>query len=115
MIYTNQVGGTACLHPQVEGIFAPIEYDIPLAHPEDTLESKLAYLLCNYDFLPSKKADELDELFSIRWETKCLTVDRSKLDLSCEAWVYVLVDAGKCDLFSGDAIHSAILTWSNSD
>ncbi|GAB2190584.1 hypothetical protein MAH1_21920 [Sessilibacter sp. MAH1] len=57
VIYTNQVAGTACLHPQAEGIFAPIEYDIPLAHPEDTLESKLVYLLCNYNSLPSKKAE----------------------------------------------------------
>ena len=125
VLYTNQVGGYACLHPEIEGVFTPLEDDF----------GKLEYKLSNYFVGPKWKgwcyqgidaetADFIDKHLHSWKPTSRLSVDRAKLKESCEAWIWVKIDSNdfvktpngiyESD-FRGFDSKSGILTWQNSD
>jgi hypothetical protein len=124
--YSNQAGGTSCLHPTLEGVYVPLSNDYaiptgPLLGPEKELFA--------YFEGPKHRGtgatgglDEADAAFIesvlARWRLSAtLEVDRARLLESHEAWVWATVIAETGSPFSGLGPYPrpAILTWSNSD
>jgi len=60
-------------------------------------------------------ADKVDEILSNCGFKNCIRVDRTKLESSHEAWVYVDIDGEKTDFLDGFGRCKAVLTWQNSD
>lgn len=125
IIYTNQTGGTACLQPEMEGFYVPVGNDIAtpslaLISPENEL--------CNYfnskysndgaiNGLDIDDANQVQNILSAFNLSDAIVIDRTKLNLSHEAWVYVSVFPEKSHgLFSnfGSKL-TGVLTWCNSD
>jgi hypothetical protein len=76
--------------------------------------------------LTSKDADFLDAQFMQSFDAKYLRVDRSRLDGSMEAWVYVTADQSFNGNVKDESVYyntafkgftgtGAVLTWDNSD
>jgi hypothetical protein len=93
VIYTNQAGGTFCMQPTAEGVLVPLG-------SECSVEDKLAALLADKPIrLRSEDADALDVILRTPEEpyvvtpTFFLEVDRSRLEESMEAWLYVTIIA----------------------
>jgi hypothetical protein len=129
ILYSNQTGGTACLHPEVEGVFVPLRNDCErdserLLSPEkDLLEYFEGPKHRGTGAIRGLDTDDADFITSIfaRWHIHELAVDRTRLRDSHEAWVHVVVDG---ELGGGDGLplkgfprdsRKGILTWSNSD
>jgi hypothetical protein len=128
---TNQTGGTACLQPEVEGVYVPLrnEYyleDLRFSSPELELSAYFegpkhlgAGAISGLD---SEDAEFIDNLLSHYGLDAAIKVDRKKLDLSHEAWVHVTIQSDEhadesLAAFAGFAPYprQGILTWSNSD
>lgn len=115
VIYTNQTGGFACWHPEVEGFLVPLRANLGMREL-DALRS-----LCGSDFddgIDSETADELESMLA-RLGFKGIRVDRSKLAESWESWIHVIL-SGELGLdvpLEGQIPESleAVLTWPNSD
>jgi hypothetical protein len=132
VIYSNQTGGTSCLHPEFEGVFVPLRNDYqppdgPMLSPENEL---LAYFEGpkHEGTGATGGLDEEDVEFITGVLTKwrldsVIELDRSRLRESHEAWVYVTVLRGEGDRDLADLALFAlppyprrgVLTWSNSD
>lgn len=116
VVYTQQVGGVRCLHPQVEGLFVPLGNDLDengcLLGPQERLDTLFSGHGAHVD---EALADRLDAVFrEPRWGVE-LRVDRSRLAESWEAWVAVRVEGG-ADLVTGWPMPcGGFLTWCNSD
>lgn len=119
--YSNQTGGYACLHPMVEGIFVPLGDE--MADQEKKLcdyftGPKWAGWCC--DGIDGETADFIDALMSKTGSTRGISVDRSRMRDSHEAWVYVDLRCSeeqpcwKVEV-SGFGICKGVLTWENSD
>ncbi len=118
VFYTNQVGGGACLHPEVEGILLPFNNDFLYGSSTENLYLQLSQLLENWMYLTNELANKVDILLAKYPETKCVSIDRTKLKKSMEAWVYVDIKENEHDtfrLFKGFGKTKGILTWPNSD
>lgn len=89
VVYTNQTGGYSCMYPTEEGIFAVIGDDEGISNSVLELISK--YTL-NMTILSEENADCIDSILRKDCSTFFLSVDRSKLDKSMEAWIYVDID-----------------------
>jgi len=125
VIYTNQVGGFACLHPEIEGVF------VPLSDDSKTIEQRLSQHFTGakwkghcYKGIDEETADFTDDLLSLNFLTKRLKVDRDKLKESIEAWIWVEIDESDFietqngtieSEFRGFPSRKGILTWENSD
>jgi hypothetical protein len=92
VLYTNQTGGHACMQSQEEGVFVPL-YD------ESVQQENMLY---DYFFGPKwegwcddhidiETADYIDQVLDLSKTTRFLKVDRTKLHLSHEAWVFVQI------------------------
>lgn len=96
-----------------EGILIPFNNDI-----EDEIERRLSVELLNANYLNESNAQNVDTILASSIETKCATVDRSRLRDSMEAWVYVRIAENASDtgrLFKNFGESQAVLTWNNSD
>ena len=130
--YSNQTGGTACLHPEQEGVYVPLRNDISV--PENKLLSPETALLDYFEGpkhrgigatngLDAEDADFIDGVLRDWRMADFLEVDRGRLRDSHEAWVYVRIkhdeDTGRAflSLFHGFAPYPklGVLTWTNSD
>src|SRR5262245_43932351 len=94
VLYTNQTGGYVCLQPMEEGVFVPLT---------QTLEGRAIEperLLYEYftgpkwrghcaNGIDDETADFIDDVLSKTVDTAFITVDRSRLKDSHEAWVHV--------------------------
>lgn len=123
ILYSNQVGGHANYHPQLEGVF------IPLSSAEDgpcPLSEELYYYFTGDKWkgwcsekIDEETADALDEFFRKykRFKDYNIRVDREKLDASVESWIHVKFDIpqNRFPLFTGIRTKEAVLTWPNSD
>lgn len=125
IIYSNQVGGYANNHPEVEGVLVPISTTIDYPTNVCKLNSELQRYFfddpkwegrCCYG-IDIETADHLDALFKEHRHTEFLRVDREKLGQSMEAWIYLTLNYpnDKCKPYSGIKGNTAILTWPNSD
>lgn len=115
VFYTNQVNGTACEHPKLEGILIPVNNDMLSSSPE-YLENQLCSLFDgSWNELTEIKANEINAVLSKFPETKGILVDRDKLFESVESWVYVIAKETEDSCYSGFGELHGILTWQNSD
>ncbi len=113
VIYTNQTGGFACWHPEVEGFLVPLRTHLGMRE----LDALRSLSDCD-DGLDSETADQVESMLA-RLGFNGIHVDRSRLAESCESWIHVTL--------SGDLGHKvplegtrpqrleAVLTWPNSD
>jgi hypothetical protein len=120
VFYYNQCGGISCMQNYAEGIFTFI-YGAP-----QTLYKRIAdYTENMMDGLKPEDADFIDSVLEKYTETNFLSVDRSMLDKSMEAWIYVNIDEEKIKNatgrdswrigFKGFSSEKGVLTWENSD
>jgi hypothetical protein len=131
VIYTNQTGGTSNLAPNVEGVFVPlrngVEYKEPkLFGPENDLlryfkgpKHRGTGATSGLDPVDAGFIQAVLERYSLG---DIVTVDRSRLRESHEAWVRVIVEREEHNqhdlrIFRGFGPYprSGVLTWSNSD
>jgi hypothetical protein len=120
VFYYNQCGGISCTHNYAEGIFTFID------GAPHTLYKRIAdYTLDMMEGLKPEDADFIDSVLAKYTETNFLSVDRSMLDKSMEAWIYVNIDEEKIRNatgrdswrigFKGFSSEKGVLTWENSD
>ncbi|MDB4732957.1 DUF6210 family protein [Planctomicrobium sp.] len=122
--YTNQAGGIACHQPVVQGVLIPFENDYDLHGRFVSLEVDLAtYFKSTYggcgatEEISVGDADEIDGLLRQRKLIEWFHVDRNKLHLSFESWIFVTVLLDHpfyCQGF-GPYPRVGVLTWANSD
>jgi hypothetical protein len=120
VLYSNQTGGHGCLHPEVEGVCVPL-------FPEGArLEEKLGDFFTGPKWqgwcsegIDSETADYIDTALEESDRTKEMTVNRTRLNDSHEAWIHLNIPDSKTahelSIFRGFNQRNAILTWSNSD
>ena len=124
--YSNQTGGTFCLKPEIEGVYVPVRNDYllpngPLESPEIELSRYFVGLVGAIRGLKAADADFIDSILH-RVGLHTVTVDRSRLAKSHEAWIHVVIAGDEDDdssraTFSGFSPYprQGILTWCNSD
>ena len=115
VIYTNQVGGSACLHPEEMGVLAPFNYQWSEDDPSGSIESQLSRLLLGCERLTVGLANQVDEILRRSTTTDFATVDRARVPDSCESWVYVNIVETPEAVLSGFGECKGVLTWNNSD
>ena len=114
---SNQTGGHGCLHPAEQGIY------IPILKAERYLQKFSEFFYSGPKWqgwctqgIDNETADFLDNFFAENFWTKYLKVDRTRLEDSHEAWVYVNIAATqKEDLFYRFGNCQGVVTWENSD
>jgi hypothetical protein len=124
VIYENQVGGgNFCFQMELEGILIPCD----LGYPSDSYKTTITYELEQVfqsrgaDPIrtlsdPSVIADEIDRILASHPELRWVSVDRSRLDESMNAWVYVKLDPGEATVvLQGFESTRGVLTWPGSD
>lgn len=114
VLYTNQVAGYGCLHPEVEGIFVPL----PVQVGRREIHALQQHFRGSWHPLTDADAQVVDGVFQAN-NLGYLRVDRARLADSYEAWVYVTVDHPQQDreaaLFHGFTTRAGVVTWMNSD
>jgi hypothetical protein len=118
VFYSNQVGGYATLTPEIEGVY------VPLINTEVQFEKMLWDHFTGPKWkrscaggIDTEDADVIDGILRAAYPTDLLTVDRSRLSESCEAWVYVDIAPQPHDGYPlyGFGKRKGVLTWYNSD
>jgi hypothetical protein len=128
IIYSNQTGGTSCLHPEVEGVFVPLRNDIEAKEPR--LFSPGNDLFRCFEGpkhngtgavpgLDRADADFIEGVLQKYSLGNIVTVDRDRLRDSHEAWVHVVVNREEehDSIFRGLGPYPrpGVLTWTNTD
>ncbi|MES2705224.1 MAG: DUF6210 family protein [Verrucomicrobiota bacterium] len=131
VIYSNQTGGTACLSPEMEGVFVPLRNDYQLSEgPMMSPEIELTQYFEGprhrgrgaTSGIDLEDADFIDSILDRVELRPVISVDRTRLAESHEAWIHVVVsgdeypDTGLA-VFAGFTPYprQGILTWCNSD
>jgi hypothetical protein len=108
--YFNQVAGHFCSQRYAKGTFVFLDDD-----PPSLYKIIVPYMTNRYTF-SVEEADFLDAAFANSDCAKHLSVDRTKLEESAEAWVYVKIDPDIENWsYAGFNVEMGILTWDNSD
>ncbi len=101
VVYSNQVGGHACLTPTIEGVYVPLVDEV-----QDHEKTLIEFFTGPYwngwccDGIDEPTADFIDGVLSRSLSTRFLRVDRTRLQDSCEAWVYVELSEQPPECFS---------------
>lgn len=125
VIYSNQTGGTCCLHPEVEGIYSPFSNDYSVPKYEYlSPELELTEYFEREKYGGSGATTGIDEEDALFIETillkygvfEIITVNRKLFKKSHEAWIHVLINSDS-HVFKGFEPYprKGVLTWSNSD
>ena len=115
IIFTNQVNGCVCQHPQLEGFLIPINNDRLLTDPEH-LENQLCSLFDGfYGSFSEEKANQIEAVLQKYSETKGIRINRELLSESVESWIHVIAIETEFSCYSGFGELKGILTWQNSD
>ena len=115
--YTNQVGGTECAYPELEGSVVPVEFDTLLEFPANSLTVKL----CNFfpdgssGEITQEMAENIQLLLNSSPYTKDIKLDWNKSERSKEAWLHVIIEGSLEDTIDSNDKKEAVLTWPNSD
>lgn len=122
VIYCNQVGGSACLQMELEGIYLPVGNDIEV--PSKALlspENELTAYFNSKDpdgasgLLRSEDEKPINTILS-KYQCDFIKVDPDRLNLSYEAWIYISITPENNSLMTGfSECLTGILTWNNSD
>ncbi len=121
VVYSNQTGGTSCLHPEMEGAYIPLDAEAG--------EELFSYFsgpkhrgTGAVTGLDAEDAAFVEMLLAERRLSEFISLDRDRLQESHEAWVWakVIGDGGADEfgaLFSGLGPYprEAVLTWENTD
>lgn len=111
----NQTNGIAVGAPFEEGVFVPLLEQ----YPQQLTKHFLQRYDYTFDGIDEHTADFVDKILEEAPQTRFLRVNRYKLKLSHEAWVYVLgLKDCKSDWLtyvSGFPGDEGVLTWPNSD
>ena len=112
VIFTNQVGGHSCKHPECEGIFIPL--DDGIGRPTRYVLQQ--HFVGSWATLTEGDAKVVDGALQ-KGNLGFICVDRTKLAFSVEAWVHIVLDLKAASILSNfDSSYSqGILTWQNSD
>jgi hypothetical protein len=116
VVYQNQTGGHACIPSRMEGYLVPFAGEIGDAHERLRLHFTGPKWggWCS-ERIDAETADEIDYILVDHARRGEILVDRTKLNMSWEAWVHVKITGLLLALVEHAAPSSAILTWSNSD
>jgi len=119
VIYSNQTGGYACDHPEMEGVFVPLHDTDPYVDQYQQLDQHFYYGPkwrghC-YSGIDEETAAVVDEILTGSYLTRRLTVNRDKLRDSEEAWIHVIIAPPRERDFDGYPSGVGVLTWPNSD
>ena len=117
VMYSNQACGHACMQPEVEGIFVPLEAEESWPRLSEHFEGPKYLGSGAMRGLDGADADFIDRVLRDLRQGRVVT-DRARLSESYEAWVHVIVEAEtEWSLFTGLGPYPrpAILTWPNSD
>jgi hypothetical protein len=123
VLYEHQTGGYNCYKPEEEGVFVRLYKE---------LEDQELMLIEHFggpkwrswcgDGIDIETADYIDQVLNLAEKTKFLKVDRSRLNDSHEAWVYVDVSEPEEDkngyrpaAINGFGKCKGVLIWSNTD
>ena len=116
LVYQNQTGGHACISSHLEGYVVPFAGEVGEAC--DRLRSHFTGPKwggwCS-ERIDEETADEIDSVLADLAGRNEIVVDRTKLNVSWEAWVHVKINAPLLSLVEHVRPSAAILTWSNSD
>jgi hypothetical protein len=114
--YRNQTGGHGCLPSQLEGYLVPFAGEM-----RATCDRLLSHFTgpkwggwCS-ERIDAETADEIDRVLADVFRCDQIIVDRTKLDMSWEAWVHVKILGPLLGLVEHTEPKEAILTWPNSD
>jgi len=129
--YSNQTGGTSCSHPKVEGLLVPLRNDTEyetrrLLSPENELYDYFkGPKYCGTGAIGGLDVEDVSFIESVLEKyrlSSCISIDRSRLADSHEAWVYVNVEREErsedhLKIFAGLGPYprSGVLTWTNTD
>jgi hypothetical protein len=111
--YSNQSGGLACEHPEIEGFLVPLR----TRAGRSEITTLAGMFRGAWHRLDDGRADALDSALR-RHGISSIRVDRSMLSESREAWVHVIVSAlenGFVPLAGAPAEAKGVLVWPNSD
>lgn len=118
--YENQVGGVTCWRENIEGVLAPV--DVAASTKQQIQDLPYAAGAAG---ISMEIADKIDLLLSSEAAARYLKVDRSRINDSWEAWIYVvaLTPKGTAADYDSDYFGSpygfetarGVLTWVNSD
>ncbi len=109
--WTNQVGGTACRHPIVEGMYVPLPREWLV---ENSIENEWG---CG----PGEGLGEYNRAVAERFLEKNpelrkrFKFDKNFMESAGEAWVPVIVDAPEDEILKAFHGNSAVITYENSD
>lgn len=98
--YTQQTGGLYCGQRQTVGALLPV--------PEIFLTAALMTAASDDNLITHQDANEIDKAWAEIGGDINMLIDRTRLEDSEEAWVYVTISM---EQYAG----TAILTWENSD
>ena len=126
VLYTNQTGGYACLHPLVEGVYAPLsdERHAQQQQLSDYFTGPKYQGWCT-EGIDEEDASVIDAILATACDSACLRVNRDKLRVSHEAWIYVTIhppvhapigwETQPGYTVYGFSGNEGVLTWENSD
>ena len=125
VLVSNQTGGYACLHPEIEGVYLPLGNDCGIGgYPFLSLDIELNNYFegDKYKGTGATSGIDLDDVQFINsiinklGLSSCLSVDETMLKESQEAWIWLKFLSNDNERFSGfENVQRVILTWSNSD
>lgn len=103
--YCLQAGGTACMRPQAVGYLVPLP-------PQERLNERLFDATFDLVGLSATEADRLDRIIAGIQGLAGVVVDRTMLNASMEAWVFL--QGAPMNRLLGAGM-SGVLIWPNSD
>ena len=124
--YSNQTGGHNCLQPSLEGVLVPVRNEgsedgrLVFSPESDLSDYFKGPKWCGSGATSGIDADDADYIEKALSEaglSESISVDRSRLNESHEAWIRVQVMGDdSSEAFSGFAPYrQGVLTWGNSD
>ena len=121
VIYENVTCGTACVRRCEEGVL--LLPTMPELVPDSSTEVYLCPVeakLKAMEWGPIQginvvRASEIDSVLKNYGFTKGISVDKTRLQESEEAWVYVDVEPAELSLYSGFGSCKGVIVWANSD
>ena len=119
VVYRHQVGGNYCWQAELEGVLAPVDFSDAEVQQVMTLTNGVCRI-------SAEVADAIDAILAANPRARYLSVDRTRLHESFEAWVYVRADTqddAPDHLVNQDYLGSVydfgtakgLLIWPNSD
>jgi hypothetical protein len=118
--YSNQTGGYACYHPEMEGVFVPLgeQAIIQQERLEEYFIGPKWQGAC-YNGIDEETVDFVDCVLAASPLTRRLKVNRDKLAESHEAWIYVIISPSdrEDDIPELQEVTTGtgVITWVNSD